>query len=86
MIPTQTYRQNNKKLEMRYLEHIKGHEKIFFISQGILDLIVTTYGEDGKTHIQILKQRFSDDAFFLKVKGQCNLNISSAGHSKLISL
>lgn len=39
-----------------------------YLDDGILDLIITTYGEDNKPHVHLMKQIFSDDAFFLKVK------------------
>ncbi|XP_076113083.1 T-cell immunomodulatory protein-like isoform X4 [Mytilus galloprovincialis] len=48
-----------------------------FQDNGILDLIVTTYGEDNSPHIHLLKHTFTDDAFFLKVKvvsGLCSTN------------
>lgn len=44
---------------------------------GILDLIVTTFGEDNQPHIHLLQHVFTDDAFFLKVKvvsGLCYTN------------
>lgn len=44
---------------------------------GILDLIVTTIGEDNQPHIHLLQHVFTDDAFFLKVKvvsGLCYKN------------
>jgi len=53
-----------------------GHNNIYIyieiinFFQGILDLIVTTIGEDNQPHIHLLQHVFTDDAFFLKVKGR----------------